>query len=99
MSLSNSTIFKRHESRHSQSSQLASISISINTDTSFGETLANMTSRSSIYRMHEQRQKAIVPEVARSPMTASSSYTNGLSFTGMANKSTIFQRNARRASR
>eukprot|EP00541_Cyclophora_tenuis_P010420 CAMPEP_0116555102 /NCGR_PEP_ID=MMETSP0397-20121206/7967_1 /TAXON_ID=216820 /ORGANISM="Cyclophora tenuis, Strain ECT3854" /LENGTH=59 /DNA_ID=CAMNT_0004080349 /DNA_START=216 /DNA_END=395 /DNA_ORIENTATION=+ len=57
-----------------------------------------MTSRSSIYRMHEERQQAM-PAASAPSLIATSSYNNGVSFGNMTSKSTIYQRNARRAAR
>lgn len=99
MFLSSSTIFKRHETRNSERVQLTSIKLTTikPIDTTFGETLANLISRSSIYGMHEQRQKVLNHKESPAPMRAASSYDNGLSLSSMATKSTIFKRNARRA--
>eukprot|EP00541_Cyclophora_tenuis_P002668 CAMPEP_0116572386 /NCGR_PEP_ID=MMETSP0397-20121206/18136_1 /TAXON_ID=216820 /ORGANISM="Cyclophora tenuis, Strain ECT3854" /LENGTH=107 /DNA_ID=CAMNT_0004100687 /DNA_START=13 /DNA_END=333 /DNA_ORIENTATION=+ len=101
MSMSNSTIFKRHVSRNQRLTHqfLPRVSLSIRTqiDNSVGETLAKMTSRSSIYRMHQERHATVNARVASTPMEAESTYSSGVSVQSMTTKSTIFQRNARRA--
>eukprot|EP00540_Astrosyne_radiata_P006113 CAMPEP_0116841352 /NCGR_PEP_ID=MMETSP0418-20121206/10874_1 /TAXON_ID=1158023 /ORGANISM="Astrosyne radiata, Strain 13vi08-1A" /LENGTH=79 /DNA_ID=CAMNT_0004471763 /DNA_START=423 /DNA_END=662 /DNA_ORIENTATION=- len=67
-------------------------------DGTMGETLAQfLTNRSTIFQMHAKRHESHEDRQSLSKMTAGNQYQGQLSLGSMTKKSSIYQRNARRA--
>lgn len=95
----NSTIFKRHETRHLHQPQpvvMRTMKIE-SVDNTFGETLRKMKTRSTIYQMHQQRHATIPAASKRQQDTTQSSSNGGHSFLEWMSQSTIYRRHAKRA--
>ena len=99
-----STIFKRHETRHLRQSQESTSHPSPpamkidSVDDTFGETLRKMKTRSTIYHMHQQRHATIPVSTRHQQQQQEQTNHKSHSFLDWTSKSTIYQRHAKRAS-
>lgn len=85
-----STIFKRHETRHSSVTAPTMMTIEAS-DGTLAETLSKLSSRSTIYKM----KKRSLATQSNNKMAPSRQYP-AFSISNMARTSTIYDRNARR---